>query len=197
MKTKFNYIITGGDLNKINEKYYLNSVSNVGFSMSGLMNTIRPKTEEELLDIITEDVVLRLGKQLYDAASKEQFKTTVEECINYQYSLLVVNSFRGFKMEKEAIKIFNEKGIKTKEVTAEQDNMYAVDLVIKHKDKIYGIQVKPDSYMNQSDKVKNINKKKNNLFNEKYNSRVLYLYYNRNGFSNMAAILGFLGFEIE
>lgn len=51
--------------------------------------------------------------------------------------------------------------------------------------------------MNQSDKVKNINKKKNNLFNEKYNSRVLYLYYNRNGFSNMAAILGFLGFEIE
>jgi Holliday junction resolvase-like predicted endonuclease len=174
---RYTYIKTGGSLNPINEKYKINSILNNGKSMSEIIRTHKPKDEEELLSIITEEKIDKLGKQLFDAAIKEGITTTIEECQNYQYSLNIVNSYRGFKIEKNVLQYLIDNNVKAKEMTPEMDIKYNIDIVASDDNTILGIQVKPISYLYCSDKIKNINKKKNNDFKlflqEKFPNKII------------------------
>jgi hypothetical protein len=187
-----NYIKTGGELNHINEKYGINNPKKCGFSMNNIINNNKFDSEEDLLNFIGKDKIQQYGKKLFEASIQENYQSSLEECINFQYSLFVVNSFKGFKMENKAYELFKQ-NYNVKKATSDIDCNYSVDLVIKHNDTIYGIQVKPVSYINMPKHKKEINIVKNNRFKTKYNAKVLYLFYSPNEeFTNIETILQYL-----
>ena len=185
MDFKFEYMDTKGRLNTINELYKLNTTKDI--SISDIIKTYNPSSEEELLAIITPEKIVELGKQLYNAAIKENHQTTLQECINYQYSLFIVNSMKGFLQEKQFHKLYPN----AKQTPSDIDAKYSTDFVLDLKNKIILINIKPESYMRSTNEariaVREINRKKMNKFKSKlefkypdksvYTINIIYNYY--------------------
>ena len=185
------YYKTGGELNVVNEKYYINSIRNFGFGIMDFIEMYKPETPEEVAKLIakhTKKTIPMLGKELYDAQKQEGLNYTLEDCIDFEYTLFCINSIKGINKEKEAVAFFNQ-FYDARRTPTYVDSQYSIDILLK-KDghPIAAIQVKPDSYKTCSDKIKNINKYKNGLFKSKYKVPVYYLYYNNSGWSSLEEI---------
>jgi MjaI restriction endonuclease len=191
---------TGGILNTINEKYKCNQ-THKSVPVIKLYKAHSVKTLEQAeffisshqaghehgncsCGIRSQGTVEMFGDNLYEAVKKYELEfgqnvnKTLEDCRNFMYGLFVVKSLTGFAMEELALKLLNVTDTLYDVVvraTDEEDLKMGVDLKLqKEVNVLAGIQVKPESYKFASIDVKNINAKKESLFEKP----VIYLYYN-------------------
>jgi hypothetical protein len=194
---KFNYYRTGGELNTVCKKYELAIPEKVGFSCSDIMRKHKPTTEEELLNIISKDIIIKCAKELYYKQIEEGYKNSKQDCVDFFYTLLVINTLKGFKKERELMRlIIKEYEFACKETSGEDDMEYAVDFTIWSNDRknmLCGIQLKPESYKKKDYNSKKGNIRRNNEFTKKYAVKVYTAYYNDFGqFPNITDIVNIL-----
>lgn len=196
---------TGGLLNILNEKKRISSVRN-SLPVMKLISIHKPKTKSELVELIeyhyyndcscgikSKGTVEDFGKNLYDAQLDYwgEYKFSLEECIQWEYDLFVTNSLKGAYMESKAEELLSEKlpvGFTVSDVSDVIDVNYRVDLEVKWFDSvIFGVQVKPVSYMNMDYAIKQTNV----ILNNRYSREVRYLYYNDDEeFINVDEVVG-------
>jgi hypothetical protein len=162
---------SGGTLNDICEAFRLATRKN-SISVISLQQKHKILSAEHLLAEIDrhyhEDcdcglksaaTIEQMAKNLYDAQSKSAGKAILdakgediwdyETCLRWMGNLMGKNSFKGKKMEDEAIKALKVHIWKyqVEKADEETDVSHMVDLVMKQNGKVKaGIQVKPDSF---------------------------------------------------
>lgn len=110
---------------------------------------------------------------------KKRIKT--KTCWDAIAVIVLFNTWNGYKMELKAIDELQEDDYEILQTNSNQDEKYAIDLIIHKNNKVLlGIQVKPSKYAHLSEEKKQVNKNKNYEFINKYNVGVKYLYYNEN-----------------
>ena len=196
---------TGGLLNILNEKKRISSVRN-SVPVMKLINIHKPKSRSELVELIeyhylydcpcgikSKGTVEDFGRNLYDAQLDYwgEYKFSLEECIRWEYDLFITNSLKGAYMESKAVKSLSEKlpsGFTVSEVDNVTDVSYRVDLEVYWFDSlVFGVQVKPLSYVNMEYDVK----QHNIVLNNRYSRDVRYLYYDDNEeFVNIDDVVG-------
>ena len=196
---------TGGLLNILNEKKKISSVRN-SVPVMKLINTHKPKTRRELVDLIeyhyiydcpcgikSKGTVRDFGKNLYDAQLDYwgEYKFSLEECIRWEYDLFVTNSLKGAYMECKAEEFLGERlplGFSVCGVDGVTDVNFRVDLEVKwYGFVVFGVQVKPVSYKGMGYGVKQVNR----ILNNQYQWEVRYLYYDDDGdFVNVDDVVG-------
>ena len=196
---------TGGLLNILNEKKRISSVRN-SLPVMKLISIHKPKTKRELVELIeyhyyndcpcgikSKGTIEDFGKNLYDAQLDYwgEYKFTLQECIQWEYDLFVTNSLKGAYMENKAEETLTENlpvGFTVSDVSDVTDVNYRVDLEVKWFDSvIFGVQVKPVSYMNMDYTIKQTNV----ILNNRYSREVRYLYYNDDEeFINVDEVVG-------
>ena len=180
---------TGGYLNKILNKYKINTI-NRSISVSQL--TKKYKTEKDLFKAFQDQSkrpIELLAYDLYQAQIKDCGKAEYDlgVCYHYIYNLFIYQTTKGFNMEDKLVEELRKYKLQAERVDSSIDNTYAVDLVVKNGDDIlYYIQLKPVSYKYTDSSIKNMNLTKNaNLQHP-----VLYVYYNDKGeFENLKELV--------
>jgi Holliday junction resolvase-like predicted endonuclease len=110
---------------------------------------------------------------------KKRIKT--KTCWDAIAVIVLFNTWNGYKMELKAIDELQEDDYEILQTNSNQDEKYAIDLIIHKNNKVLlGIQVKPSKYAHLSEEKKQVNKNKNYEFINKYNVGVKYLYYDEN-----------------
>ena len=162
---------SGGSLNGICEKFHIASIKN-SIPVIDLQNKHKIFSEEELLAEIDRhyhetcecglkatNTIKMMAQNLYMAQDKPQAQVILKEkgeemwdietCQKWVENFMGMNSFKGKKMEDEAIKALKVHIWKfsVEKADMETDVSGACDLIIKQNNKIVaGIQVKPDSF---------------------------------------------------
>lgn len=178
---------TGGRLNELNEKYKMNAAYKT-VPVIKLIKAHQPRTWEELEYLIaahqkpckcgvrSKGTVKDFAINLYYAIHHEAPEYTKQDCLNFIVGLFIQSSMKGSVMEQLAVAQFKEYGAYL--ASDEVDRTCAVDVEIPG---ICGIQVKAEGYKYSRQAVKDLNKKKNEL----YDYPVYYLYYKDNEFTNI------------
>ena len=182
---------TDFDLNKFNDLYNFLSPSNLGGERTiAICHKKNPTTPKDLLEIIGETNIIRAGENLYQKCLEKNKKTTLEYCINHQYTLAICRAHRGYLKELELLNEFKQLGFSAKFANDELDMNYAIDIVLKYNDLIIGIQLKPISYYYATDPHKTTIKQKNKLKMKRfltyskskgYNALTFIVYHGKNG----------------
>jgi hypothetical protein len=194
MKIKFQQLTeTDYDLNKYNDLYGFlspDAISN-GLRTMDICHSQQLTSKEQLLWIITPQKIAQAGVNLYNKCLELNKETTLEYCINHQYTLAICRAFNGYQREVDLFNIFKEKGLSIKMANNQLDLQYAIDMVIKKDNILIGIQLKPISYYHTEDphktSIKQKNRKKNNNFIKEMNSkgyttRTYIVYHKNNNF---------------
>jgi len=162
---------SGGTLNDICEAFRLatrkNSISVITlqqkhkmFSAEQLLSEIDRHFHEDCeCGMKSAATIKQMAQKLHDAQSKDSAKAILDAkgekawdldtCLRWMGNLMGKNSFKGKRMEDDAIKALkvNIWKFKVEKADEETDVAHMVDLVIKQNDKVIaGIQVKPDSF---------------------------------------------------
>ena len=182
---------TGGELNKLNGDYGISAASN-SVPVMKLIKVHCPNSKNELYDLIlfhykndcecgikSKGTIEDFGKNLYESQIKEwgSYKYSLRECIQWEYDLFIVQSLKGTKIEKNAIKELSNKidNFEFLESDGFVDEELRVDLIVINENvEIAGIQVKPNSFNFVRENVISFNKSAN----IKWGKPVFYLYYN-------------------
>lgn len=182
---------TGGCLNVINEKYRCNDPSRT-IRISSLLRHHTPRTEEAMLALLESHrkrcfvcgEETRNGglsgwaRALQDAALADHAVVTAQQCQDFVYDLYVRAPVQGFYYEDRAVIWLQQCGYRdVRLATPAEDCAHAIDLVVCHRNRICGIQVKPESYRRVRAEVHAINAAKNS----KAGMPVHYLYYEKDG----------------
>lgn len=115
------------------------------------------------------------GDWLYEAQHDvwDEYRFDRETCRQWIYDLFIMQSLKGHNIEREAKKLF-ERSFDVSDVADFADNEYRVDLIVENDGgPIAGLQVKPESYKEMRDSVKDRNKEAHDSIDEP----VFYLYY--------------------
>jgi len=162
---------SGGSLNDICDNFHIASRKN-SIAVISLQSKHKIFSEEELLSEIDRhyhetcecglkaaNTIEMMAQNLYMVQDKPQAQVllkekgeemwSIETCQKWMKNLMGKNSFRGKKMEDEAIKALKVHiwKFQVEKADEETDVSGACDLVIKQNNKIVaGIQVKPDSF---------------------------------------------------
>ncbi len=162
---------SGGTLNDICEAFRL-ATRKASISVIALQQKHKMASAEQLLTEIDrhyhEDcecgmksaaTIEQMAQKLYEAQDKASGKAILEEkgeqkwdldtCHRWMCNLMGKNSFKGKRMEDEAIKALKVHiwKYKVEKADEETDVAHMVDLVIKQNGEVKaGIQVKPDSF---------------------------------------------------
>jgi Holliday junction resolvase-like predicted endonuclease len=158
-----------------------------------LIREHNPKSRSELSDLIkyhyendcscgikSQGTVEDFGNNLYNA-QLHRWGTptyTLEQCIEWEYDLFVTKSLQGNRLEKKAIEELQKKETELlfEEASGYLDEEVRVDIVVmKDKEIVCGIQVKPETYKIMRQGIKEFNKNANS----KLGKPVHYLYYNK------------------
>lgn len=132
-----------------------------------------------------------LVKEMYEAQEEHfgELRYTKDTCRRWLLDLFSRRTIKGSIMEYEAIeKIQKQTDYNARFSSDSTDNTYAVDIVLsKNNTDIAGIQVKPNTYKQFTDKeLKTINSRKNT----KYDKAVFYLLYDeREEFENLESVM--------
>ena len=126
------------------------------------------------------------GKDLDESTKRLMDDTRMDKdsCYNCIVAFLVYKTWLGVQMERLAKELLYGTKWEVKDANADADKKYGVDLIIVRNNKpLYGIQVKPISYLKktqQEELPKEVlwNKEKNKKYKEKFGYDVLYIYYN-------------------
>jgi len=159
-----------------------------------LIKTHNPKSKEALVQlieyhklnkckcgIVSTGTVFEFGERLYESQKKYwgEYKYSREQCIQWEYDLFIVQSLKGGRLEKEAMKLLQKSLINRtiEEAQGYLDEHYRVDLVVCDNNKkiLGGIQVKPNTYNNMRPEVLYMQKKQS----EKWGNPVWFLFYNK------------------
>jgi hypothetical protein len=183
---------TGGPLNELNGKMGI-SAPNRSVPVMKLIKIHQPKSKEALVQLIeyhykneckcgvvSKGTIEMFGGNLYEAQIKHwgEYRYSLKECIQWEYDLFVVNSLRGGRIEKTAIKYLEDNltNFVVTEAEGYVDEELRVDIIISKNDlQIAGIQVKPLTFKLMRKEVILFNK----TANVKWGKPVFYLYYNR------------------
>ena len=196
---------SGGPLNYLAMEVYLNAISN-SIRISTLIKEYTPLTEEELAWLIDDHyynprnnlksnkTLEMLSKQLYEAQTEIEIdakgnlwgnkRFTLSTCQKWVWNLFVKNSFRGINIVEPLAMatLGGELGDDYKIIgaTPHEDSEYRIDFWIvdaQSDEKLYGVQVKPNTYNRMTSYVKNTN-----LWRHKrIEQPVIYLNYYRDG----------------
>lgn len=194
---------TGGELNGLNGKYGI-SAPNKSVPVMKLIKAHRPKSKEELCELIryhfendcpcgikSRGTVKDFGKNLYEAQMREwgRYKYSLQTCVQWEYDLFVVQSFRGTLAEHKALaKLKNELPAYRVEATEGfVDEELRIDLIVSQNGiEKCGVQVKPLTFSLMREGVIHFNK----TANAKWGKPVHYLFYDEKGyFTNVEAVL--------
>ena len=162
---------SGGTLNDICEAFRLatrkNSISVISlqqkhkiFSAEQLLSEIDRHFHEDCeCGMKSAATIEQMAQKLHDAQSKDTAKAILDAkneekwdldtCHRWVKNLMGKNSFKGKRMEDEAIKVLKVHiwKFKVEKADEETDVSKMVDLVMKQNDEVIaGIQVKPDSF---------------------------------------------------
>jgi hypothetical protein len=181
---------TGGLLNGLNDKLGI-SAANRTVPIAKLIKVHKPKSHEEVVNlikwhsenvcecgIVSKGTIETFGADLHKA-QKDYFGVylfTLQECILFEYNLFVIQSLKGINIENKAIDILNEKftNFSFTEAVGYLDEKFRIDIIINANDvEIGGIQVKPNTYKQVSQRIITINEDAN----QKWGKDVYYLYY--------------------
>lgn len=193
---------TGGQLNVLNGKMRISAPCN-SVPVSKLVRIHKPKSAIELEELIKQHYVNRcdcgiiskgtvedFGKNLYDAQKKYwgDIRFTLKECIQWEYDLFILNTLKGNRMEvkcKKELIILLSSNYNLKNSSNYIDEELRVDIEVLLNDKLVaGIQVKPSSYNNVRNSIKDFNKNANN----NYCAPVFYIFYENDIFLNINEI---------
>lgn len=194
---------TGGPLNELNGKMGISAPFR-SVPVMKLIKNHRPKSKEALVQlieyhykneckcgIVSKGTIEMFGKNLYEAQIKYwgEYRYSLRECIQWEYDLFVVNSLRGGRIEKEAIKLISQKlpSYTINEAEGYLDEELRVDVIINKNDLVVGgIQVKPLTYKFMREGVILFNK----IANAKWGKPVFYLFYNpADKFVNLESVI--------
>ena len=186
--------LTGGELNLLNGKAGI-SAPHKSVPVIKLVNAHKPKSAWELERLIAEHVngncscgivsqgtVEDFGRNLYEAQKThwDNYKYTLEECVQWEYNLFVIQTLKGSAMESICLKhLQNLLGyqFEIKVTNNYVDENLRVDLeVFKNSNLIAGIQVKPTSYHHTRQGIQTFNE----TANTQYGKPVIYLFYDYN-----------------
>lgn len=207
---------TGGPLNWLNERFRLNS-RNKSVPVMKLVQSHHPQSPRELEDLIEEHSLSRcacgceskgtvkdFGHSLFEAQQRPEFlsrypndRFSEEDCYAFMFDLFAVSPIRGTEFEQRALESV-KKAISNghhqscvRRATTEED-FNGLDLVLENTDyvPIFGIQVKPVSFLQSRPDAQAVMQKK--LAALKFPSA--YLYYNEKGdWVNMKEVLEKVG----
>ena len=199
---------SGGTLNDICDKFHIASRKN-SIAVISLQQKHRIFSAEELLSEIDRhyhedcecglkatNTIQMMANNLYMVQDKPQAQALLEEkgekmwdietCHHWMKNLMGKNSFRGKKMEDEAIKALKVHiwKFQVEKADEETDVAHMVDLVIKQNGDVKaGIQVKPDSFYHM--KLPYVQK-----LHDQLDYPVYHLIYDRNGeWTNYLSVL--------
>lgn len=106
---------------------------------------------------------------------------THKNCMDCLMCFIFLKTWKGLQKEQEARLLFDDELWNVRLTTKEEDNKYAVDLVINYKNKdLWGIQVKPDTFKNMKEEI-SVNLEKNKIYKQKFGYSVMYVFYDENG----------------
>lgn len=156
---------TDYDLNKFNDNYGFLSPDKIsnGMRTMDICHTNNLTTKEQLFAIITPKKIIEAGINLYNKCLELNKETTIEYCINHQYTLAICRAFKGYQKEVNLFNEFKNKGLSVKMANNQLDLQYAIDMIIKKDNILIGIQLKPFSYYAATDEHKTKIKEKNKL----------------------------------
>jgi hypothetical protein len=120
-----------------------------------------------------------------EAKNPKAMRFTRRDCEQFVHELYVESPMQGYLKEKEAMHLLRACGFKFEHASPHDDIAYAIDLI----DERCAVQVKPISYLRmQRMKVHSDNIGKNKL----YGKPVVYMYYDRDVWVNLAEVLASL-----
>lgn len=143
----------------------------------------------------TKKEIMNLGKIMYECimAQENKLNITLAECQYIAFFRTVCETWNGVKIRETETKknienYFLDKNIYISliNVSGKFDAKYAVDYEVYYDGSIVcGLQIKPESYIDQKTsyiyKSHKINVSKNENYNKKYNREVLYVYSTQEG----------------
>lgn len=163
-----------------------NNPNLIGHCMKIIKNR-QPQTFDEWIEYYVGHDAFRFTASMVEAAGKLQDflyekkrrRVKTKLCWDAVATLVLYQTWNGYKMELKAIDELNEDDYEIMQTNSKQDELYAIDLIVhKNNTPLLGIQVKPDKYAYIEEERKLQNKEKNKEFINKYNVGVKYLYYN-------------------
>lgn len=155
---------TGGPLNHLNGRAAISAPAN-SVPVIQLIRAHRPRSAAELEDLIAGHVggrcwcgltsqgrVQDFGRALYDAQRDYwgEYRYSLQECIQWEYDLFIHQSMRGDRMEAHAAAQLS--AAVAPRALVQMSDVYLdcelrIDLeVLRGRDRIAGIQVKPTSF---------------------------------------------------
>lgn len=192
-------------LNLATNRWGLNKKDRVG-PVAKWIREVEPKTEEEweraylqkLAEFLAEkgiplepEAYLReLGSQLYikicEVVRQEIDKVTEEDCVRYIRNLVIRRTFEGYTRERETVygqlqAELQDLGVALEPCPEEVDRHYHVDFWIVLPKGRVGIQIKPITYMQQSDVHRWLEwmDQAHRRFTERYGGRVFVVFSRR------------------
>ncbi len=136
----------------------------------------------------TYNEIIAIAELLYNNTSGLNNTYSLDECISITFTRLFIETWNGIierekQTEKQILKNLKNKDIAITliDTQGEFDNKYAVDFEVYYKGCIIcGIQVKPNNYRLSNAPylltARAINTAKNNLYTQKFDREVLYVY---------------------
>lgn len=179
------------------ERYYLNSgaerlqlIEELPIEVKNKLNSFNKSISREYYEYNlhygrTEAELLTIAKLL-----DKELKVGLTIAFNFVYIRVIDETWIGYYRECISLERL-QKYLKTHNLTAEKakfyiDITYGVDFEIKRGNKVVaGVQLKSINYFENKEalsEIQDINKKKNNLYQQKYKAPVIYLYVDKNSY---------------
>jgi len=159
-------IRTGGELNRINERFRINS-RRKSVPIMPLLSHHRVHTPSEVealiaahvvtqgeeccsCKIVSQGTVVDFGTNLFEACKRINSNHTLEQCIDFQRQLFTVAPLRGRVYESRSRIVLSDRiggSFTTRSPTEHEEFQLAVDYVVMDGTRpVCGIQVKPSSF---------------------------------------------------
>lgn len=146
----------------------------------------------------TMEDLKRIGNYFYEKIKdKPRFKNLSRQlCHQYVIIRAVDETFIGFQRELKTLSFLQYKfpTLTFQSVSHEVDVTYAVDAEVYKEGKLlFALQIKSIKYLNSHQKIlkkfRDFNKKKNQIYEEKFNAPIYYIYSSANGYVKNREIL--------
>jgi len=175
-------------LNSATNRFQLNFSRNVG-KVSEEIRKCAPKEKKEWEEYYFKNVkprehLIGLGKKLYvkitEVLAAEIDDITEEDCIKYIINLVIDRTYDGYTTEIKTIygQLEQILGVRIEPASDQLDRLFNVDFVIRIKDKLIGLQIKPAygvSHIPEIYKEYGLQKKTHIKFQQQYGGKVFYV----------------------
>ncbi|MEM0243024.1 MAG: MjaI family restriction endonuclease [Candidatus Aenigmatarchaeota archaeon] len=128
-----------------------------------------------------EEYLQTLGKTLYTKISEvmmvEISNVSEDDCIDYIRNLVINRTYEGYLTEKETVyeQLKEKLGVEIVPASDEIDRLYNVDFLIKVKEKLIGLQIKPVTFEHAPEyaiKWREVYKSSHEKFTKRFGGRV-------------------------